>query len=141
MKEIYLQIRDILKAEVANLRWIDLDTDQMGAATRPAIALPAALINIDINNCKSLADKVQLCNASITVSLIFDNPGPTSSVTPANVVNLSLKPYDIISDVQAVLQGFETELLEPLSRIRQGKVKNRHGLFQYEIQYRTIFED
>lgn len=141
MKQIYVPIKNRLKTQVQALRWIDLDTDQLGAATRPAIGLPAALINIDINDCQSLADELQLCKSSITVTLVFDNPGPTSAATPENVVDQSLSPYDIIGDVHAALQGFETELFEPLSRIRQGKVKNRHGLFQYEMQYRTIFED
>ncbi|WP_157363814.1 hypothetical protein [Alkaliflexus imshenetskii] len=141
MKRIYIPIKNRLKAEISQLRWIDMDTDQMNSASRPAIALPAALINIDIGDCQSLADEIQLCRGTVSVTLVFDNPGPTSANTPEHVIDLSLTPYDIIGDVHKALQGFDTEEFEALSRIKQGKVRNRHGLFQYEITYRTVFED
>ncbi len=141
MKEIYLWIKNKLNQEVKALRWIDMDTDQLGSATRPAIALPAALINVDLENCKSLADKIQICDVKIDVTLVFDTPGATSSNTPEEIVNANLSPYDVIQTVHEKLQGFETNLFEPLSRISGKKRKNRHGLFQYEISYRTILED
>ena len=49
-------------------------------------------------------------------------------------------PYDVISDVYAALQGYETEHFCPLSRINQEK-ENRSDLFIYKMVFKCEFED
>lgn len=140
MKQIYKPVLEQLKTNVPELKWIDLDTDQLSSSQRPKVAFPCALIGIELPGCQSLSDTDQKCNALVTVKLAFDTMGATNSAAEETIQNKSLEVYDIIEKVHNMLQGFETADFEPLSRTRQGKVPSRNGLFQYQIVYSTITE-
>ena len=141
MKQIYTPVMAQLKALVPELRWIDLDTDQLNAATRPQVAFPCALIGVELNDCDSLSDTLQQCGTTVTVKMGFDNVGSTSGAAPDHIRNSSLMVYDIIEKVYKALQGFEKPDFEALSRRKQGKVPGRNGLFQYQITFSTILDD
>lgn len=140
MKTIYNALLSKL-SEVTNLKWIDLDTGQLNAEDRPAIAFPAALISIDIPTCNSMTDKLQYCTARISVRLVFENNVTrTNNKAPEAVKDESLKKYDTIADVYAKLQGYETEEFNALSRVSQGAEKGSK-YFVYKIDFTCDFED
>lgn len=144
-RQIYNQIVELLKEEVPELRWIDLDMGQLDTNKRPAVAFPCLLVATAINGAKTHYQETdsygQTCNASITVTLAFDTVGATNSAAPQNVVDNSLSVYNIIDSVQKTLQGLEADNMEPLVRTSQGKKNSRNGLFQYEIRFATTIED
>ncbi|HBX44465.1 MAG TPA: hypothetical protein DEG28_01030 [Porphyromonadaceae bacterium] len=148
MKTVYTAIMARLKKEVKELRWIDLDTGQLERVSalnqnidRPAIAFPCALIVISIPGAEDITDFDQDCDARITVRLAFNQEMRTSADAPPAVAPAALKPYDIIADTYAALQGWSTPDFEPLSRMSQQKENSRNGLFIYQIVFRTAFED
>lgn len=143
MKTIYTAVMARLKEQVPELKWIDLDTGQLEVRTeRPALAYPAALIGITIQPKRNLTDKIQDCEATIIVRLAFDNlPGRTAANAPDAAREKSLSVYDTIADVYTTLQGFDTNNFDSLYRVRQMKENSVNGLFQYRIEFKTVFED
>lgn len=141
MKTIYLAVMAQIKAEVPQIKWIDLDTGQLDSQARPAVAFPCALVGISITPKANLTDTIQDCRATITVRLAMDNKGNTSGITPDVEIEKSLAVYDTIADVYKALQGFSTDNFDSLTRIKQGREKSRHGLFQYRFDFSTEFED
>ena len=146
MKTVYSAVMERIKSEVKPLKWIDLDTGQLERAPvlkpeleRTPLAFPCALIGIDIPRTKDVTDTDQDCDVRIIVRLAFNQEMRTNSAAPASVVPAALKPYDIIADTYAALQGWGTESFNPLSRVNQSKENSRNGLFIYRIEFRTEF--
>lgn len=140
MKTIYTALIEELK-KVTQIKWIDLDTGQMNNSERPAIAFPAALIEIGVPRCENYSDLSQYCTAKIGVRLIFDTKGArTAANVSENDREKSLEIYDVISDVYAKLQGFETENFNALARTSQGKESN-NNYFVYKIDFECEYED
>lgn len=141
MKTIYTAVMARLKDKVPALRWIDLDTGQLETNDRPPVAFPCALISISIASAKDVTDTIQECSARIKVRIAFDQPSKTDSATPANILEKSLNPYDVIADTYAALQGYYTDNFDSLSRTRQDRENNRNGLFVYSLEFSTKFVD
>lgn len=142
MKIIYTSILTRLKETVPALKWIDWDTAQLDVQTdRPSVKFPCALISIGINRAKDITETIQDCEAQVTVRLAFDRMERTNSEAADEIRENALQPYDVISDVYAALQGFETPHFHALSRTSQAKENNRLGLFVYRITFKTDFED
>lgn len=148
MKTVYTAVTARLKSKVKALRWIDLDTGQLerspAIATetgRPALAYPCALVGITITRAEDITDSAQECEARIIIRLAFNSEMRTGAAAPASAAATSLKPYDIIADVYAVLQGWGTGNFDPLSRVSQQKESNSNGQFVYRIEFMTSFED
>jgi len=140
MKTIYTALIEELK-KVTKLKWIDLDTGQMNNSERPAIAFPAALIEIGIPQCKNYSDKAQYCTARIGVRLAFDAKSMrTAANANEGARETSLEIYDTIADVYAKLQGLETDSFNALSRTSQGKESNSN-YFVYKIEFECEFDD
>lgn len=141
MKTIYTALMARLKDKVPALRWIDLDTGQLETNDRSPVAFPCALISIAIASATDITDTTQECSARIKVRLAFNQPAKTDSAAPANILEKSLNPYDLIADTYAALQGYYTDHFDSLSRTRQDRENNRNGLFVYSIEFSTTFVD
>jgi hypothetical protein len=139
MKTIYLAIMQQLET-VEALKWIDLDTGQLSQA-KPSVAFPCALVSIKLPKCKSLTDKIQDCEARISVRLGFDSKMRTAAKTPEAARTLSLAVYDTIADVYKALQGFGTENFDSLNRVSQGDEPSKNGVFIYKQEFSSQFED
>lgn len=142
MKVIYTAVLARLREKVPALQWIDWDTAQLDVQTdRPAVKFPCALISISIPRSKDITDTIQDCEAQVTVRLAFDRTDRTSSEAPPEVRDKGMQPYDVIEEVYAALQGFETSNFHALSRTSQAKENTRNGMFIYRITFKTDFED
>ena len=119
MKNIYEAIAAQLKANVPELKWIDLEKGQMNFA-RPPILFPAALIQIQLPKTENLNAKKQMCNALITVRLCFDYNGNTDiTSTPDEARAESLAYFDIKQKVYINLQAFSTSEMNGLERVNE----------------------
>lgn len=142
MKEIYTAVMERLKSRVPALKWIDWDTAQLEAQSeRPPVRFPCALISIAVSRAKDVTDTIQDCEVQLTVRLAFDPMERTNSEATKEVREKVMQPYDVISDVYAALQGFETQSFHGLSRMSQAKENSRNGLFIYRLTFKTDFED
>jgi len=140
MKTIYTAVMARLQTQVPALKWIDLDTGQLNQA-KPPVTYPCALIGIKLPNCKAISDTLQDCNAVITIKLAFDTQMRTAAGTPEQAREASLAVYDTIADVYKALQGYGTANFDSLSRTKQGDIPRRDGLFEYDQEFATSFED
>lgn len=147
MKTIYKAVLEQLKPLLndGRLRWADWDKGQLkrkDATGRYAVAFPCALIRIGITNTMDVTDTIQNCKSTVTVTLAFDTLGLARTAANASddVREKGLEPYDVIADVYAALQGFETENFNPLSRKTQGELTH-NDLFVYQITFGCDFED
>lgn len=141
MKTIYTALLDRLNT-ISTIKYVDLDTGQLDTPDRPGIAFPGILISIDIPQCSNITDTIQSCTAKISLRVAF-NPSTvrTSSVTPNNVRENSLKLYDVLSEIYSVLQGWETDQFGPLSRTSMQKESRSDGLLIYKLEFECVFED
>lgn len=133
------------KLAKASLYWFDWDKGQLkkkDATGRYAVAFPCGLIRIGIKETTDITDTIQDCKSAITITLAFDTLGlaRTAANAPEDVREKGLEPYDVIADVYSLLQGFETDNFNPLSRISQGEVTH-NDLFVYQIVFSCHFED
>lgn len=147
MKTIYNAVLEQLKPLLndGRLRWFDWDKGQLkkkDATERYAVAFPCALIRIGITGTTDITDKIQDCKSAVTVTLAFDTLGlaRTAANAPEDVREKGLEPYDLIADVYASLQGFETDNFNPFSRKTQGELTH-NDLFVYQIVFGCDFED
>lgn len=141
MKVIYKDIVDRLKAKVPELRWIDLDFNQLESVERPPVAFPAALISIEVTNASDVTDYTQDCEALLSIRLAFDNLGQTAASTPQPYLDNALNPYNVAGKVYSALQGWHTAHFDPISRLRQRPEQSRHNLFIYRVDFQIRFED
>lgn len=144
MKTIYKAISAQLKTTIPALDWIDYDRGQMNVkpGERPALKLPAALIRIEIPSANDVTDTSQDCKARITVRLIFETLKSETAVAYSDEKReLALEPYDVIADVYAALQGFETADFSALSRKSSSDEKRTDAYFAYQHIFETTYED
>ena len=145
MKVIYTAVMARLKEQVPSL-WVDLDDGVIDKAggDRPAVSFPAALVSIDLPNCKDVADdgEHQVCKARVIVR-IAQNPlaSRTSSEAKAGIRESALERYDLIEEIIAALQGWGTEHFNSLSRVKQAKENRTDGLFVYGVEFESAFYD
>lgn len=143
MKVIYSAVMEQLKTELPELKWIDLDEGQLENYTeRPTITYPSVLIGISLPRCEDYYGKVQTCDATVIIRVIQSIPTRrTNSVATEQVRETALERYDLVDEVFAALQGFDTTEFSPLSRTRQNKETRQDGLFVYRIEFTTTFRD
>ena len=144
MKTIYKAITDKLTAEVPALAWIDYDKGQMNVkpGERPPLKFPCALLRIEIPTAKDVTDTAQDATARITVRLFFETlKSETATAYVGDKQDKALEPYDLIADIYAALQGFDTADFDALSRKSSADEKRTDGYFGYQHIFTCNFED
>lgn len=146
MKTIYLDIAQRLRDKVQELRYIDIDKGQLDIpyndSSRPAVLYPCALISIDIDEAHDLYDNVQECRGSITVRIAQDltaGGADTAMHASPDRQEVGLSGYDLVARVYSVLQGYETQHFQPLTRRSQRR--DYMPVFAYRILFSCEFED
>jgi|SRR5690606_12484583 len=109
MKNLFLYLRTKIMA-VPSIAWVDLDKGQLSKydpndGERPAIDFPAVLLKIEMPRTTKLSRKEQQGEVHITTTLVFDFMDDTDSITPDDILQQSLKVYDIAEEVHKALQG------------------------------------
>lgn len=142
MKAIFLYLRQILKA-VPSIRWIDLDKGQLNNyEVRPDIDFPAVLLKIEYPSTSKLSGKQQQCNVIITANVAFDFMDDTSNITPDEILEQSLKVYDIADEVHKAFQGAMdvTVIRTPFERasVRDPNRADKIKVLQYVYTTKTI---
>lgn len=142
MKAIFLYIRELLKS-IPSIVWIDLDKGQLNSyEVRPSIDFPAVLLKIEYPSTMKLSGKQQQCNVIITANVVFDFMDDTSNITPDEILEQSLKVYDIAEEVHKKLQGAMdvTVIRTPLDRtsVRDPNRADKIKVLQYVYTTKTI---
>lgn len=141
MKIIYNQLLTLL-GQIPELRWIDVDFGQIDSyETRPPIAFPAALIDIELPECSDEGDKIQRCTCRVSLRLVFDTYGETSAAAPAIDRNKATRYFDTVEKVYVKLQGYYDDNIDGLSRKDVFQEKRDDGLKVTVMRFETEFDD
>ena len=139
-KTLYLAIVSQLKAEVPELRWIDVDEGQLNE-TNPPVAFPCALIDIEYPNCSDVSETEQIVQAKITIRYAFQPAGQTNGTTPALIQAKALERWETLTKTYSALQGWETNEVSAFSRRSQISERRRDRLKVIVQVWETSFEE
>lgn len=141
MRTITDAVMNRLKAEVPELKWIDLNKGQLNVKDRPSLRLPAALISLAVKPKRNITDTIQECDGTVKVRLVFDAIGRSSVDVPAADRDIALAPNDVIAKVYKTLQGFYTQNFDSLTRTFSDEEQTHHPLYVWRLEFKTEFED
>lgn len=142
-KELFIDICDLLKKEVPELRYIDWDEGQLNiVGERPPVVFPCCLIDLQYPSCKDLDGINQLVSTNIILKIGFQPYGETNTNAPANVRDRALTVFDVIEKIHEALQG-ETldDTVSEIGRRRAVKTVRKDGIQVYTVTYDTTFEE
>jgi hypothetical protein len=137
MKELYLAICEVLKAEVTELQWIDLWANQFNEGDSYLLFLPAVFVNISMNfQNQNLMGRSQKADTAITLHLAQNLFLDRHEGSPDQ--ERSLETLDLIEKIADTLQGFAGEVFSPIVRESLKEVESRGGVLIYELGFRTV---
>ncbi|MDM8176858.1 hypothetical protein QT327_21325 [Olivibacter sp. 47] len=139
---IYNKVSNLLK-DIPELRDIDLDYGQLDIyETRPALAFPCVLIDIEFPRTQSLDyDKeVQQITGIITLRIAVDVIGETAIRTPVLSRNNALERFALNNLVYKKLQRYRDKEGE-FDRVSQVQEKRSDGYKVTNMKFETVFLD
>lgn len=139
MKQIITAIADRLAAQVPELRFIDIDLEQLGNEN-PPVDFPCALI--DVSSIDFDGSTTQTAVADINVTIGFNVLTPSSQHS-VECREQAMAHYDIIDKIAEALHGFETEGFSKLTRTalrRRATTYPRHYVMSFRTSFSEVFE-
>ena len=127
--------------------------DQSSASRRPAVALPAALIDISGITYSSKAEKVQSGECTVRISLVYAPLSATSSLSPDEYTQKALYCYELEQLVSQSVHGATPsysdgsgpDLLQntfgKFNRIASETLNRKNGLRVRELTFKIAFDD
>ncbi len=140
MTIIYLKLLELL-GEIEAIKFIDLDTGQLDVPTRPAVAFPCALIEIELTDCEDIGAKQQNCTAVFSLRLGFNISESTTSLTPEDRRLAALSYFGLVNEVFKKMQGFYNNELGRFSRKKAYCERRADGLKVLVMPFETTFRD
>lgn len=140
MKTIYTEIKKQLLEQVPALRQVSMNTGQLSVpysdTSRPPVAYPVVLLDIDINSTSDLTTDVQLCRGRVILTISTDIINSIDD-------DKATAPYQLVADIYAALQGYHTENFNPLTRTsaRRKTPSGNKAFFEYELCFELEFID
>ncbi|MGV3705436.1 MAG: hypothetical protein ACO1NU_08660 [Arcticibacter sp.] len=132
--EIYNQLK--------KLRWVDLDKGQLEFYDmRPAIALPCALIRVELTRAETIGNNDQRCTGRVIIRLAFDYVGSTSKASPATIRQQSLEYFDLLEGVYRAVQGKSGKGVGKFERVNAMEQTRPDGLKVLEMTFNTTWID
>lgn len=139
MKKIYQKITGKLQT-IEALRWIDSDEGQLDYyETRPAVAFPCCLVDIELTQCTDQSDKQQMVTARVTLRIGFEPIGQSNTAAPANVQEKALEKWDTVDAVFNALQGWYDSEVAEFSRVSQTTEKRDDNIRVIRQVWNTNF--
>ncbi len=122
MEQLTLIIMERLIKEFPELRWVDIQKEQM-REERPPIVFPAALVSVTIPSCTDLNDVNQQCHALVEIQLCWSWTQETSASAFSKEDRAA--SFEYLKTNRKVYEKFQGWTLEgtpysPLSRIKGG---------------------
>lgn len=141
MKDVYLKTVARLKT-VSALKWIDMDDGQLEFfESRPPVAFPCALVEVEYPVCEDETDTMQMVTAIITIRLAFEPVGQTNANTPTLIQTKGLSRYDTVNACFSALQGWSDDEVSGFSRKSQTVEKRDDNLKVIRQVWETTFEE
>lgn len=132
MEKIYRNVSERLRTRVLGLETVALDCGQTENPNAPALALPAALVDIAYPECGDITCVTQQCRVVVSVRVAFR--GYPEAADPSAELGL-------LEDVYNALQGWTDDTLSCLSRTSVTPEVRHDGVKVYRLEFSTAFEE
>lgn len=116
MKNCIETIMDRLKAQVPELRHIDMNLGQMNMEN-PPVDYPCALIDVTDIRYSQTGQGGQVGTATIDIELFFSVNSPSNMSAPNSVRTQAMAHFDIVKKVYTSLEGLSGDNFSGLSRL------------------------
>lgn len=139
-----IAIQDRIKAQVPEIRWVDMDYGQLDYydMDQPAVAWPCLLVDFNNTTYDQLLEQLQTGNASITCRLAIPAFSQSSGSAPASVKEKALAFLKLEKKVYLALQNFDGgELFQPLTRTAAVTERKEQPIRCRLITFSTRYED
>jgi hypothetical protein len=136
MDEILLAIQAIIKANVPEIRMVDVDLGQL-EETEPPVSYPCVLVGFDGTiDFAYLSQNIQEGDTPVSIKIGFKVLGKTH-----NVVTLqALEHYSIVKKISQYLNATQGTCFTRLNRISQRQIKRR-DLRVFELLFNTVLTE
>lgn len=130
-----LQIVNERISNIEALKYIDRNWGQLDLET-PAVKFPCAITDIEGVEYSDLLNREQVADIEFTVTIAVQNFYNTSQKAPNKVKGYDI--FDIIGEVNDLLQGYATPEFATFSRRRLQKVDAEKNYSVYTLTYHTL---
>lgn len=130
-----LQIVNERISDIEALKYIDRNWGQLDLET-PAVKFPCAITDIEGVEYADLLNREQVADVEFTVTIAVQNFYNTSQKAPNKAKGYDI--FDIIGEVNDLLQGYATPEFATFSRRRLQKVDAEKNFSIYTLTYHTI---
>ena len=118
-----------------SLKYVDRDWGQLDLET-PAVKFPCAITDIEGVEYSDLLNREQVADVEFTVTIAVQNFYNTSQKAPNKAKGYDI--FDIIGEVNDLLQGYATPEFATFSRRRLQKVDAEKNYSVYTLTYHTL---
>lgn len=142
--KIYTALAGRIKAQVPEIKWIDIDAAQLEVfETRPAVLLPCVLIDFPQTNYTEKNNRFQHGNTLITFKVAFQKLENTNAETPQAIGERGLKYFETEHKLFLALQDYNADgnLNIPLVRLSCATQLRDDNLRVRIITYKATFQD
>lgn len=142
--QIYVALAAYLKAQVPELKWIDMDLGQLDHFEyKPNVNFPCALIDFPNADYTNESQLVQQGDIIVQFKLGFAPFSQTSQAAPTNVKDKGLVYFDIEQKVFEKVQGWENDITQPFIRLNAATDKRYEeiGLRVRVLTFATSYQD
>ena len=138
--DLYKKLRDVAKAKMTDLAYVDLQKQQMKkiSETNP-IPLPALLIEFKDAQFSNVAKLDQMGNKTISLYLYLDLV--TDSFDGAESENDSIALLDKMDEIFQTFQGVSCELFSQLIRVSEGIQEYGSRYICFRTDFSTSVKD
>jgi hypothetical protein len=140
MKEIFLAIQNLIKANVPQIRMIEIDLGQLEEETSP-LSYPCVLVGFDETiNFSYLSNNIQQGDVAIAIKVAFKVLEKTHSINTTSVQAQALAHYDDVQQLTKQLNTLQGECFTSLNRRGISQVKRR-DLRVFELTFNTTLTE
>lgn len=142
MEQLISSIMERLANQVPELRFIDVDLEQL-QLENPPVDFPCALIDISNVNYTSSLHSQQQADVDVSVTLGFSVLAPSSHYSEPVYKKEAMQHYSIITKVAEALHGYETDSFVKLDRVSLSRRTNtypRSYVLNFKTGYTEILE-
>lgn len=137
---LFLAIQAQLKAQIPEIRFIEQDFGQL-EMENPPVSFPCVLIDFSNWQYEQAGENLQFANGIVNVRFAIQVWSYTSNLTPSEWQEKGLSFYDLEWTIYKVLQTFQPDGYDALTRVSVQTEKRRDNLRVREMKFSTGFQD
>jgi hypothetical protein len=139
---IFLALQQQIRSAVSGITYVDQDLGQLRTGTRPPVAWPCVLIDLEDFSFGNMSTNVQTAQGTVVLRLGFAPYSATSGATPSSYAQQALAYYDLEWSLHKAVQGWSPgDDYGSLIRTNAATQKRTDSYRVRELRYSIAFED